>query len=190
MWRDLDLEERDRLKLEARERYQAYRMEYLKFLDGLSDQERNQYFQSLKSKRESREIRRHRKELRKFGRPKRPPNAYLLFVRSSRLERGDAPLGQFTKGLVEYWKQMPKEEKEIYEDDAKLEREKYYRDMAEWEDQMRKIGREDLIRKRSQRRPRKKAATKAKKKSAAGKKATRGTAKKASKTKTKKAVVK
>ncbi|KAL8576725.1 hypothetical protein ACOMHN_025198 [Nucella lapillus] len=163
LWHNLDPEERNRLKLAANDEQKAYREKYLIFLDGLSDQERDQYVRDKKTKRISRANRRHKTELRKFGKPKMPPNAFMLFVRSSRLERGNARPTQFIKGLVEYWKQMPQEEKEIYQDDARQERAKYQEDMAEWEERMREIGREDLIRKKSQKRTKKVTSTKVKK---------------------------
>ncbi|KAK7112673.1 transcription factor A, mitochondrial-like [Littorina saxatilis] len=194
MWRELDPEEKNKLKLDANEQMQAYREKYMMFLDGLNDQEREQFFLQKKNKKQAKIERRHKMELRKFGKPKRPPNAFMLFIRSSRLERGNAHPTTFVKGLVEYWKLMPQEEKEIYQDDAKVESEKYQQEMKEWEQKMREIGREDLIRKKSQTRPKKVRSTKVKKKAAkkptAAAKSKTGAKKTSAKAKTTKSVKK
>ncbi|XP_076456825.1 transcription factor A, mitochondrial-like [Babylonia areolata] len=173
MWNSLNPEERNRLKLLAREDLKSYRENYLIFLDRLSDQERDQFMRDKKTKRMSRAHRRHKMELRKFGKPKMPANPFMLFVRSSRLERGNTPPTQFMKGLVEYWKDMPQEEKEIYQEDSRQERARYQQEMLEWEERMREIGREDLIRKKSQKRTKKVVSTKAKKKKAPTKRKTK-----------------
>ncbi|CAI9740203.1 Hypothetical predicted protein [Octopus vulgaris] len=101
---------------------------------------------------------------RKHGRPRRPMNSYAIFVQASKVERGNLPFVDFSKQLANTWKNLPKEEKEIYNEEARLEREKYAIQMMNWEKLMLEEGRLDLI--RGYRRPSKKVkkVTKAKKK--------------------------
>lgn len=73
---------------------------------------------------------------------------------------------------------------QIYQEDARLEKEKYLQEMKEWEERMKEMGREDLIRKKSQSRPKVKkvTATKVKKKTAIAAKKTKATATKKTQT--------
>ena len=52
---------------------------------------------------------------------------------------------------------------QIYLDDARMESEKYQQEMKDWEDRMKELGREDLIRKGSRPKTPRVRATKAKK---------------------------
>ncbi|XP_025103318.1 transcription factor A, mitochondrial-like [Pomacea canaliculata] len=86
-------------------------------------------------------------ELRDLGKPKKPPNAYMVFLRSFLPEQGGVPMKLFLKQVADHWHNIPKEGKEIYEKDAREEREKYKKELEEWEKKMIEIGREDLVRK-------------------------------------------
>ncbi|PVD37964.1 hypothetical protein C0Q70_00566 [Pomacea canaliculata] len=149
LWRELDPEERNAYNLHAQEEYQDYKQKYLVFLDGLSEQEKAQLHNDKRAKRAHRERLKEKQEFRSLGRPKKPPNAFMLFVRSSRLDQGDASVIQFSKRLADYWHNIPKEEKEIYEEDAKVRREQYFKELEEWEKKMIEMGRKDVVRKKS-----------------------------------------
>ncbi|XP_025103316.1 transcription factor A, mitochondrial-like isoform X2 [Pomacea canaliculata] len=147
-WNELGPEGKNAYKLLAEEEYQDYKQKFLVFLDGLSEEEKAQlHDERLKMARHDRL--RDKQELYDLGKPKRPPNGYMAFVRSSLHERGDVPMKQFMKELADCWRNIPKEEKEIYEEDARIEREKYKKELEEWEKKMIEIGREDVVRKSS-----------------------------------------
>ncbi|XP_025083331.1 transcription factor A, mitochondrial-like isoform X2 [Pomacea canaliculata] len=148
LWQELDPEERNAYKLHAQEEYQDYKQKYLVFLDGLSEQEKAQLHNDTRAQRAHRERFKEKQEFRNLGKPKKPPNAFMLFVRSSRLERGDTSMIQFNKRLADYWHNIPKEEKEIYEEDAKVRREQYFKELEEWEKKMIEMRREDVVRRK------------------------------------------
>ncbi|XP_025103304.1 transcription factor A, mitochondrial-like isoform X1 [Pomacea canaliculata] len=149
LWNDLGTEKKTAYKLLAQEEYLDYKRKYLVFLDGLSEQEKAQLHDDKSAKLAFRKRLRDKKELRDLGKPKRPSNPYIAFVRSSLHERGGVPLNQFMKELADHWHNIPNEKKEIYEKDARVEKEKYKKELEEWEKKMIDIGREDVVRKSS-----------------------------------------
>ncbi|XP_025103306.1 transcription factor A, mitochondrial-like isoform X3 [Pomacea canaliculata] len=149
LWKEQVPEGKSAYKLLAHEEYQDYKRKYLVFLDGLSEQEKAQLHDDERAKMEFHERLRDKQELRDLGKPKKPPNGYMVFVRSSLHARGGVSVNQFCKHLADHWRNMSKEEKEIYEKDARVEREKYKKELEEWEQKMIEIGREDLVRKSS-----------------------------------------
>ncbi|XP_041363233.1 transcription factor A, mitochondrial-like [Gigantopelta aegis] len=165
LWRELDQKDKDRFHQEGLERFAEYKRQYENYLSNLTPNEIKEIKEKKRQRRISLAKKRKKRELKQLGKPLRSRNAFSLFLRSSKLERGDADVQTFLKGIVEYWKTMPENEKEIYYHDAALDKERYDKEMAAWEDKMKKLGREDLVRKASRTKsPRKKRTVVAKKK--------------------------
>ncbi|KAL8561645.1 hypothetical protein ACOMHN_001377 [Nucella lapillus] len=150
LWRNLDAEEKNKLKYGAREEMQIYREQYQNFLGQLNNQEKAQLLQDKLDRRITRAWHRHKMELQRLGRPKKPPNSFNLFVKASRLQLNQADPPNFLKGLVKSWKQMSEEEKAVYKVNAIVQKEKYDEEMAKWERKMIEMGHQDLIRRKSQ----------------------------------------
>ncbi|XP_025099445.1 transcription factor A, mitochondrial-like isoform X2 [Pomacea canaliculata] len=135
LWHELGQEDQNARKLQAQEEYQDYKQKYLVFLDGLSEEEKSQ----LRAKKAYRKKLKDKQELYSLGRPKKPLNAYFMFMRSQH-ER------LHYKDLANHWYIIPPSEKKIHKEGARVEKEKYDKELAEWEERMIEIGREDVIR--------------------------------------------
>ncbi|XP_029650428.1 transcription factor A, mitochondrial [Octopus sinensis] len=164
IYKNLPDSEKQVLREQAQVRLQAYKEQYAQFRAELSAEQLTALKESFSKKKENRAKRKKKLSERKHGRPRRPMNSYAIFVQASKVERGNLPFVDFSKQLANTWKNLPKEEKEIYNEEARLEREKYAIQMMNWEKLMLEEGRLDLI--RGYRRPSKKVkkVTKAKKK--------------------------
>ncbi|XP_030629210.1 transcription factor A, mitochondrial [Chanos chanos] len=142
---------------------------------------------------------RKKRELNSLGKPKRPRNAFNIFMSEHFEEAKGSTMQAKMKSLMEDWKGLYVSQKQIYIQLAEDDKVRYKNEMKSWEEHMREIGREDVIR-RKEKKPRKTvtAAKGARKKSkvvkiktsaqktAAKKKATASSAKKTV-TRTKKA---
>ncbi|XP_067673799.1 transcription factor A, mitochondrial-like [Haliotis asinina] len=158
-WHQLDPHEKNERTREVRERYKEYQRQYQLYLQSLTTEERDRLDEQRQFRRKKLAKMRKKRELKNLGKPKSIRNAFLLFVKSSRLETRGANPTTVIQRLVENWKALPKDEKEIYYEDARLDRERYESEMKTWEDKMKEIGREDVIRIKS--RTKKQKVTKA-----------------------------
>ncbi|XP_046339992.2 transcription factor A, mitochondrial-like [Haliotis rufescens] len=145
-WHQLDPQEKDERTGEVRERYREYQRQYQLYLQSLTTEERDRMDEQRQLRRKKLAKIRKKRELKSLGKPKSIRNAFLLFVKSSRLETRGANPTTVIQRLVENWKTLPQDEKEIYYEDARLDRERYEMEMKVWEDKMKAIGREDVIR--------------------------------------------
>ncbi|GAB1606327.1 transcription factor A, mitochondrial isoform X1 [Argonauta hians] len=161
IYKNLPDSEKQVLKDQAKVRLEAYKKQYAQFKAELSTEQLTALKESSSKKKENRAKRRKKMSERKFGRPRRPMNSYAIFVQASKVERGNLPFVDFSKRLSTIWKTMPKDEKEIYNEEARVEREKYAENMSNWEKLMLEEGRLELI--RGYRRPSKKVGKKVKK---------------------------
>ncbi|XP_076458286.1 transcription factor A, mitochondrial-like isoform X2 [Babylonia areolata] len=153
LWRNLDSDEKNTLKLGAREELQDYHKKYQTFLEQLNCQETVQFLQGKKDKRKKKAFSKRKKEFQRLGRPKKPPNCFSLYIKETRAQQGRADPPGFLQGLVQSWKLMSENEKEIYRTKANREKGKYEQEMTRWEQKMKHMGREDLIRKKSVNKP-------------------------------------
>ncbi|NXQ91379.1 TFAM factor, partial [Nyctibius grandis] len=122
-----------------------------------------------------------KRELTVLGKPKRPRNAFNIFVSENFQESEGASPAAKLKQLFDAWQKMSSSQKQPYLQLAEDDKVRYENEMKSWEAKMVELGREDLIRAGQQRRKKKTAAPAKKagtaKKAATAKKA--GTAKKA-----------
>lgn len=69
--------------------------------------------------------------------PKAVSNAYMIFCKSQRAElkaqNPDLPFGKIGAKLGEIWRQMTPDEKKPYEDRASVDRERYRKEMLEYQ---------------------------------------------------------
>ncbi|XP_025099427.1 transcription factor A, mitochondrial-like isoform X3 [Pomacea canaliculata] len=152
LWRELGQEEKSVRKLLAQKEYEDYKQKYLMFLDGLSEQEKkvNLYHKFVK---EAPVKKKEIKVLHGLGKPKMPLTSYALFLKASKPKRGNKSMAQYIKDLANDWHNITKEEKEIYEKDARVRKEKYMKELEEWEEKMKATGFQDFIRESSRNKP-------------------------------------
>lgn len=146
MYRNLSEADKKILKDKTSERLEVYKQQCKAFKDSLTP-EQNIAIQEINRKKREKRAKRKRKELeRKYSRPKHPMNAYAIFTRASKVERGNTPFVEFSKKLANMWKTMPADEKAIYLEEARLERERYAEEIIDWEYVMIDAGRPEFVR--------------------------------------------
>ena len=87
-----------------------------KLLSSKSEKEKQELTEAVKSDRLSRrrilKKMRTRKLLTLLNKPKRPFSSFGLYMKT--LDRGEAPVTQFTKGASMKWKALPAQDKEVH----------------------------------------------------------------------------
>ncbi|PVD27936.1 hypothetical protein C0Q70_10512 [Pomacea canaliculata] len=131
MWRQLGPEGQRTYRLQSREEYVDYKKKNSQYL---GEEQAAQLDKSAENVSIRKLKRKH--EMRILGKPKQPPTAYQMFMRSSWLEQDGSSVAQKSKVLAANWHNMPEEEKKKYEEDARLEKDKYLKELKEWEEQM------------------------------------------------------
>ncbi|CAF0811465.1 unnamed protein product [Brachionus calyciflorus] len=86
-----------------------------------------------------------KKEKNKLNAPKRPKGAFFLYCDT--LDKGDAPIQQFTRGASEKWKLLAQQDKDVFNREASEQMQEYMIKYAEWEKKMIEQGKKNLIRK-------------------------------------------
>lgn len=149
MWKALSFEEKQLYYKKAAENSQAYKdkvndikgnlsMDQLLKLDADVKEERAARLKKLKRFRE-------KKERRLLKEPKRPVNAFSLYLET--LDRGEASATEFIKGAASKWRQIAEDDKKPFRDAHKKALEKYQIDKNSWDVQMIKEGKAQLARK-------------------------------------------
>jgi len=85
-----------------------------------------------------------RSEKKKLQCPRKPPGPYCLYAAS--LDRGDAPVTEFTKGASRKWHALPEQDKDQYREENAQAVAKYQSELKEWEQRMLADGRDELVR--------------------------------------------
>lgn len=154
MWRVLPEQEKEDYRLKYLKEKETFDASKRLQIDKLSEKEKLQMKEDARIKRKRKRVRQRKKLLVEFDRPKPDGvNPYILYVKSMTLERGDAPLKQYLRGLGEFWKKMPEEDKQPFVEEAKANSAKYRLKMADWERKMIGEGHDDLVRRSALRRP-------------------------------------
>lgn len=127
-WNSLSNEEKDQLEQKCAKLKEDYKQQVIEFGKGLTDQE----LSFLKEKR-GQKMQQLAKEMRELlGYPKRPLSSYFLFTQENLGELEDVPLVERVKILAQKWREMTDEQKEVYKEESRKEREKYEKDVVEW----------------------------------------------------------
>ncbi|NXL61836.1 TFAM factor, partial [Chordeiles acutipennis] len=100
---------------------------------------------------------RAKRELTVLGKPKKPRSSFNIFVSENFQEcEGATPVAKL-KQLYDTWRKLSNPQKQPYLQLAEDDKVRYENEMKSWESKMVELGREDLIRSRTQK-PKKKTA--------------------------------
>lgn len=83
-----------------------------------------------------------------MGKPRKPLTAYLMFVTNEIKNHGNVPVKEYMVTIANKWREMDINDKEKYIKAAAIENEKYNTEILNWENNMIKAGRFELIRPR------------------------------------------
>lgn len=115
----------------------------------MTDAEKAELKDATRKKRQQKKLRRRRKLNKHLGKPKPDDvNPFILFAKSKTVERGDAPITRYMKGLAEMWKIMPEDDKEEYVKQARENSARYRQRLLEWEKKVVAEGHPELVRRK------------------------------------------
>ncbi|XP_076317732.1 transcription factor A, mitochondrial-like isoform X2 [Tachypleus tridentatus] len=144
-WNELDPSLKEFYVEQARKNFVEYLKTHQDYISSLTPEERETMKRNKVDKKKKLDKRRLKTKLRKLEKPKGPRGPFSLYVSSCMLERRNAPIVQYVKGMSEYWNSMSEEDKEIFYKQAKADKERYLTEMNDWEARMRQEGREDIL---------------------------------------------
>lgn len=105
---------------------------------------------------------RKKRELTNLGKPKRPRSPFNIFMSEHFEEARGATTPAKMKSLLDDWRNLFSHQKQVYVQLAEDDKIRYKNEMKSWEDHMVEIGREDLLREKTQSARKKTAAAKKK----------------------------
>jgi len=147
MWRGLPDEQKEVYKLRYQDEKEVFLAKKKAKLDSMTEAEKSQLKEEEELKRKRRATRSDRKLKRSLNKPiAEDVNPYILFFKSKVLERGDAPISQYMKGVSEHWKRMPIEDKQPFIEKAKSNSLAYQKKLSAWEHKMISEGHSSLVR--------------------------------------------
>jgi len=147
MWKVLPEEQKEVYKLRYQDEKEVFLAKKKAQLDSMTEAEKSQLKeeQELRKKRSAARI--DRKLKKRLAKPVATDvNPFILFCKSKVLERGDAPISQYIKGVSEHWKRMPTEDKQPYIEKAKSNSILYQQKLSAWEHKMVIEGHSSLLR--------------------------------------------
>ncbi|KAJ8943535.1 hypothetical protein NQ318_023046 [Aromia moschata] len=124
---------------------EAYEVKFLRFNEALTPEQKEAVKYIEEEKKEDKKKRKLRKLYKETNKPKRPMGPFMHYL----VEQGkvrNKPIKDLMSELSETWSKMPEGEKQKYRNLFLKEKEKYEQALVEWESQMLKEGRDDLVR--------------------------------------------
>ena len=129
LYAQLPLEEKEKLINAAKSDRHRYEAD----MKQLTQEQKMELQSQMEKKRQNKAVRERRRQWRATGRPVRPLNAPLLFMRERWIDRGNRKVTDFVRDLMVEWRNLPDERKQKFRDmesEAKL---KFEEECAAWE---------------------------------------------------------
>ncbi|XP_055542392.1 transcription factor A, mitochondrial [Wyeomyia smithii] len=149
-WNQLDTAEKSKLAEAFKEEQAVWLQQNAKYLNQLTDQQKDDIRQDRLKKLEEKSRREQRKRIKELGKPKRPLNGFLLYVleqRPKNLNREEN--SAYLKSMGERWAKMSEAEKEPYNRRAADGLAKYHNEVKQWEEKMSAENNMDVIRRKN-----------------------------------------
>lgn len=154
LWKELD----DVTKKRYNDEYAASKAKWMaasaQFEASLSTSTRDQLLSAERrardDRREQRQRRQRRQQLTDHQKPRKPANAFMLYLQDRQPSRGDQSQKEFVVAIAKEWAAKTDAAKAPYVKRYTDAKQKYERELAVWERQMIKQGRADLVRSGSQ----------------------------------------
>lgn len=137
-WRTSDAETKQKYLQQGRDDAARYASEYKSFISGLSAEQLLAFKDAAARAKLGKSERRLKTKLRKLEKPKGPKTAFNIFCVKMKL--GNKPITENMKELSEAWRAMTSSEKQTYQELADQDRQRYVREMTDWEVRMEETG--------------------------------------------------
>ncbi|XP_020638831.3 transcription factor A, mitochondrial [Pogona vitticeps] len=150
-WKELPSSAKQTYETAAEAEMQLYKEQLAKYKAQLTPAQEKALKEEKMQKMEKRRANIKKRKLAMLGKPKRPRSALNIFVAEHFQEaKGVSPQGKL-KYLFDEWKKMPTSLKQAYLQLAEDDKVRYKNEITSWEEHMKEIGHEDLVRYRSKR---------------------------------------
>ncbi|KAK2586896.1 hypothetical protein KPH14_009833 [Odynerus spinipes] len=126
--------------------YKEYMKKILEYEKSITPEQRAELLVIEEKIRAEAEKAARKRNLESLGKPKKPPSAFLLFIKEMiKTKENDCSIQDFIKGLSSQWKTMSEEDRKKYCIDASKLMDVYLKQKTEWEQNMIQKGHEGVI---------------------------------------------
>ncbi|XP_076654774.1 mitochondrial transcription factor A [Halictus rubicundus] len=149
-WNNMDPAVKETYKNQYSQKYEEYLENLKQYKESLTDQQKELLAEQKKKSKEKTDAMNIKRKMDLFQKPKKPQNAFLLFLDSKRkIDNPRENLKSWVCDTTEKWKKMSNEQKErFYSESSKL-MEQYKEDLIKWEQNMINLGHPDIVRRSS-----------------------------------------
>lgn len=146
-WNTMDLAVKEGYKTQYNKSYEQYLQNLQNYKESLTDKQK-EFLEKQKIKSKEKAVATNVKQkMDLFQKPKRPVNAFLLFVNAKR--KAEPPQDKHKEWLCDttkLWKNMPSDQKEHYIGEATKLMVNYKEELSKWEQNMVNLGHPDVVR--------------------------------------------
>ncbi|XP_077206533.1 transcription factor A, mitochondrial [Paroedura picta] len=150
-WRELLPSDKQPYEAAAKIERQTYKEQLAKYKAQLTPEQEKALKEEKRRRSAKRKAARKKRQLTVLGKPKRPRNAFNIFMSEHFQEAKGVSVTGKMKNLFEEWQKLASSKKQTYHQLAEDDKIRYENEMKLWEDHMAEIGREDLIRHKTRR---------------------------------------
>ncbi|XP_034993710.1 transcription factor A, mitochondrial [Zootoca vivipara] len=150
-WRELPASDKQPYEAAAKTDRQIYKEQMIKYKAQLTPAQEAALKEERRRRVEKRRAARKKRQLTMLGKPKRPRSAFNIFMSEHFQEAKGILIQAKMKNLFEEWQKISSSQKKTYQQLAEDDKIRYENEMKSWEEQMKEIGREDLIRYKNRR---------------------------------------
>ncbi|KAK8732961.1 hypothetical protein OTU49_006682 [Cherax quadricarinatus] len=148
LWQNLSPAEKEEWTQKSEREKAAYDIQYINYVKMMNPKDLNKMKKlekKLKNKKQQKYIRRRKNiEGEKLGKPKLPNSPFMMFLELLKIP--ELSRKEFSLEAGRRWQSLPEDEKKVFLEKARKERDQYERELTEWEAKMAKEGRYDLLR--------------------------------------------
>jgi transcription factor A len=149
MWKNLNADTKEKMTEMYSRELEKYKEGINLYKQSLTEDQKNELFRVKYEQLEQKTKRKLKKELKELGKPRKPPTAYLMFVSEEIKKHGNVPVKNYMTIVANKWKELDSSTKTKYIEAASIENDKYNVLLLNWENDMMKVGRLDLVRARA-----------------------------------------
>ncbi|XP_034049795.1 transcription factor A, mitochondrial isoform X2 [Thalassophryne amazonica] len=163
-WKKMSPEEKQPFNEEFLQARRQYNMDLQHYQAQLTPAQRKQEALDKRQSIDKKNAIRKKKELQMLGKPKRARSSFNIFMSERYQEAQGATPQQRLKSLLENWRNLLSEQRQVYTQLAEDDKIRYKNELKSWKDHMLEIGRSDVIRDgtRPATKPRKRSVAKTK----------------------------
>ncbi|RLU25751.1 hypothetical protein DMN91_001909 [Ooceraea biroi] len=145
-WTELDPAIKQNLQKQFAEQHSIYKQKLMEYENSITSDQKMLVKEELRKKELAWEKNQIKQKLVALGKPKRPLNAFYLFVQSKRVTKDPlTPQKDWMSKISKEWKDMTMDAKNKYVTEATKLFENYKVDVKKWEQDMIQAGHHDLL---------------------------------------------